>query len=105
MRSLVSWFVYNPVAANMLMILILFAGLLSALNIRVEGFPKIPADTIEVNVVQVGASAQQMHQSVTTSGQSPRWNKHNLLSLAHRYNDPAVHRVRPQQGQQSERQH
>jgi multidrug efflux pump subunit AcrB len=67
MRSLVSWFVHNPVAANMLMILILFAGLLSAFNIRVEGFPKIPADTIEVNVVQVGASAQQMHQSVTTS--------------------------------------
>jgi multidrug efflux pump subunit AcrB len=67
MRPIVSWFVYNPVAANMLMIMILFLGLLSAFHIRIEGFPKIPADTVEVSIVQIGASAQQMKESVTSS--------------------------------------
>lgn len=67
MRPIVTWFVHNPVAANMLMIVILFTGLLSALHIRIEGFPKIPADTVEVSIVQIGASALQMDESVTSS--------------------------------------
>ncbi len=67
MKALVRWFVANPVAANMLMLVILAFGLLSAWTMRIEGFPRIPPDTVEVSVVQVGASAQQVHQSVTQS--------------------------------------
>ncbi|WP_102796149.1 efflux RND transporter permease subunit [Bowmanella denitrificans] len=67
MKGLVRWFVANPVAANMLMLVILAFGLLSAWTMRIEGFPRIPPDTVEVSVVQIGASTQQVHQSITQS--------------------------------------
>lgn len=67
LHSLMGWFIRNPVAANIVMMLILFAGALSLWGIRIEGFPKIPPDTVEVSVIQIGASAEQVDQSVTRS--------------------------------------
>lgn len=67
MENLLNSFVRNPVAANMLMFLILAIGGVALVDMRIEGFPKIPPDTIEVTVVQIGASAQQVEESVTQS--------------------------------------
>ncbi|WP_409523616.1 efflux RND transporter permease subunit [Nitrincola sp. MINF-07-Sa-05] len=67
MKGLVRWFVLNPVAANMLMVTILVFGLLSAWAMRIEGFPRIPPDTVEVSVVQLGAGTEQVYQSITRS--------------------------------------
>lgn len=67
MHAIINWFIRNPVAANIVMFLILFAGAVSLWGIRIEGFPKIPPDTIEVSVVYIGASAEQTDQSVTRS--------------------------------------
>lgn len=67
MKGVVRWFVLNPVAANMLMVTILMFGLLSAWTMRIEGFPRIPPDTVEVSVVQIGAGTEQVYQSITRS--------------------------------------
>ena len=65
MRYMTRWFIDNPVAANLLMALILVAGLFTAYSIRIEGFPKLPADTIVVETVFVDASAVQVDEHIT----------------------------------------
>ena len=39
-KGLISWFTRNPVAANLVMILIFFSGALSLANISKEMFPR-----------------------------------------------------------------
>ena len=65
MQVLINWFIRNPVAANLLMLFILVAGGLSISNIRIEGFPKIPADSISIKVIYIGASAKQVSEAIT----------------------------------------
>ncbi|MCV6598001.1 MAG: efflux RND transporter permease subunit [Mangrovicoccus sp.] len=65
MQSLTAWFIRNPVAANLVMALILFLGLQTALSMRIEGFPRIPAETIEISTALPNATAAQIDQQVT----------------------------------------
>ncbi|MEM1190481.1 MAG: efflux RND transporter permease subunit [Pseudomonadota bacterium] len=65
MHALTGWFLRNPVAANLLMALILFLGVQTALTIRIEGFPRIPAETVEITVAYPNASAEQVAELVT----------------------------------------
>lgn len=65
MHYLSNWFTKNPVAANLMMILILVAGYLSFNSIRIEGFPKIAPDSVTISVAYPGASPEQVDQSVS----------------------------------------
>ncbi len=65
MHVLTGWFIRNPVAANLIMALILTAGAVSLWGIRIEGFPQLPPDTIELSVLHYGASAEQVDSSIT----------------------------------------
>ncbi|MEL7046481.1 MAG: efflux RND transporter permease subunit, partial [Pseudomonadota bacterium] len=65
MHAITGWFLRNPVAANLLMALILFLGVQTALTIRIEGFPRIPAETVEITVEYPNASAEQVAELVT----------------------------------------
>jgi multidrug efflux pump subunit AcrB len=51
-----AWFAGNHVAANLLMLLIICAGLLTILTIKVEFFPEMSLDWITVTVPYLGAS-------------------------------------------------
>ncbi len=64
MRGLVSWFVENHVAANLLMLFVLVAGVLSVFTIKVEIFPEVSEDMITVKVEYRGASPQEIEESV-----------------------------------------
>lgn len=61
----VAWFAGNPVAANLLMALILVAGVMTALNLRVEAFPPLPPNSVSVNVVYNSGSAKSSEEGVT----------------------------------------
>lgn len=64
MHAVTNWFIKNPVAANLMMLFILASGMLSLFNLRIEGFPKIPPDSIIVSALLPGASTNQMDSSV-----------------------------------------
>lgn len=66
MHALTSWFIRNPVAANLVMALILIWGAMSLWGIRIEGFPRVPPDTVSVSVVYPGATAEQVDRSITS---------------------------------------
>ena len=44
-RGLIGWFIANPVAANLLMLVLIVGGALSALNLRSQVFPTISPGT------------------------------------------------------------
>lgn len=65
MHFLTSWFIRNPVAANLMMMLILYLGVSTALNMRIEGFPRVPADSVLITINYPNASAAQVDELVT----------------------------------------
>ncbi len=66
MKRLIAWFAANSVAANLLMLFIIAAGLMSLSDIRKETFPSIPLDSVTVTVIYPGASPAEVEQSVCT---------------------------------------
>ncbi len=65
MHTLTSWFIRNPVAANLMMALILFLGVQTLLNIRIEGFPRIPPESVTIAIEFPDATAEQVDELVT----------------------------------------
>lgn len=65
MKWLSNWFIDNPVAANLLMVMILAGGLLSLETLRVESFPQIPPTRLTISVAYPGGTARQVDESIT----------------------------------------
>lgn len=65
MHAMTGWFIRNPVAANLMMALILFLGVMTVFTIRIEGFPRIPPDSIQITTEYNGATAEQVDELVT----------------------------------------
>jgi multidrug efflux pump subunit AcrB len=64
-NSLISWFIANPVAANLLMVVLLVGGSLSAYNLRSQVFPTISPGTVVVTVPFPGATPAEVEEGVT----------------------------------------
>ena len=64
MNGLIRWFSTNHVAANLLMVTIVAAGLMSAANIKQEVFPEITMDMVTVSVPYLGATPAEVEEAV-----------------------------------------
>ena len=65
MHSLIAWFVRNPVAANLLMLAIIFGGLYAVFKkIPLETFPAFERSTINVAGFYPGATPSEVEQGV-----------------------------------------
>ena len=65
MHASTAWFIRNPVAANLLMALILFLGVITTLSIRIEGFPRVPPESLVITTSYPGATAGQVDDLIT----------------------------------------
>lgn len=63
-NSLIAWFAGNPVAANLLMLLILGAGLVSVFSIEKRTLPDFETNTVSVTVPFPGAGPREVEQGV-----------------------------------------
>ncbi|EPP4135616.1 TPA: efflux RND transporter permease subunit [Vibrio vulnificus] len=63
-QGVIAWFVRNTVAANLLMLLILVAGISTLLNIRIEGFPQIPPNNVTIKVGYTSGSATSAEEGI-----------------------------------------
>ena len=63
MNGLIRWFATNHVAANLLMVVIMAAGLMSAMNIKQEVFPEVEMDIVSTQVTYPGASPAEVEQA------------------------------------------
>ena len=63
-KGLLAWFATNHVAANLLMFVIIIAGLLTIFNVKMEIFPEFSLDMITVTVPYRGASPADVEEGV-----------------------------------------
>ncbi|WP_404399557.1 efflux RND transporter permease subunit [Idiomarina seosinensis] len=63
-KGIIAWFANNPVAANLLMIVILVAGAMSVFSVRKQMFPEIEMNVISIQVPFPGAAPQEVEQGV-----------------------------------------
>ncbi len=64
MNGLISWWVRNSVAANLLMILIAVAGVASFMQVEREVFPSAKLDQVTVSVSWPGASPRDVEEQI-----------------------------------------
>ena len=64
MKGAIEWFARNPVAANLLMVLIVAAGFVTAFAIKKEVFPEFDLDQINITVLYLGASPAEVEEAV-----------------------------------------
>jgi multidrug efflux pump subunit AcrB len=64
MNRAIEWFVHNPVAANLLMLVMVVGGAMIAMSIRQEEFPAINPGAVRITVEYRGASPEEVEQSI-----------------------------------------
>lgn len=64
-RGLFAWFCRNPVAANMLVFLVLIVGFFKLRGTKQEVFPEVRLDMIAVTLVYPGASPDEIEKGLT----------------------------------------
>jgi len=60
----IAWMACNPIAANLLMVLLLGGGIWSAFTIQKEVFPQFLLDVVEVRVGYPGAAPEEVEQGI-----------------------------------------
>jgi multidrug efflux pump subunit AcrB len=63
-KGLIAWFANNPVAANLLMIIIIAVGLLSGLMIKRTMMPEFDIDMIQISMPYPGAAPEEVEQGI-----------------------------------------
>ncbi len=64
MNRIIAWFAQNGVAANLMMILIIAAGILTLGTIKLEVFPEMASDMITVTIPYPGAAPEEVEKGV-----------------------------------------
>ncbi|HIL81515.1 MAG TPA: efflux RND transporter permease subunit [Myxococcales bacterium] len=64
MRRAISWFAENSVAANLLMVIVLAAGIVGLPSIKQQTFPDIDVNLIQIGVPYLGASPSEVEEGV-----------------------------------------
>ena len=62
--GLIAYFARNPVAANLLMVLFIVGGIISAFQIPIQRFPQIDLRTVMVTVPSPGSSPQEVEEDI-----------------------------------------
>jgi len=63
-RAAIAWFARNPVAANLLMLVIVGCGLASLPRVRQEVFPEVRTEMITITVPYRGAAPEEVEEAV-----------------------------------------
>lgn len=63
-KGVIHWFLQNPVAANLLMVVILILGLTAFSSVRLESFPQLPSNFIIVTIPYEGGTPEEVEQGV-----------------------------------------
>ncbi len=64
MRTPITWFVKNPVATNLFMMIFLAGGFVSYLNLNQEEFPDIDFGIVQVSVSYLGATPDEAESAI-----------------------------------------
>lgn len=63
-RGVIAWMTGNPVAANLLMIIVMVGGLAAIAGMEKEVFPTFPTETVSITVPYPGSSPEEVEQGI-----------------------------------------
>ncbi len=63
-KGVIAWFAHNPVAANLLMLVIMVVGLGSAFGLQRAMFPAFDIELITISVPYPGAAREEVEKGV-----------------------------------------
>ncbi len=63
-KGIIAWFVYNPVAANLMMLFILFAGIVSYSMMTKRMTPDVQLNIVSISVPYLGAAPNEVEEGV-----------------------------------------
>jgi multidrug efflux pump subunit AcrB len=63
-KGFLAWMVHNPVAANLLMLILVIGGLIAAATITQEVFPEYDLDIVTVTVSYPGTSPEEVEEGI-----------------------------------------
>jgi len=64
MKGIVAWFAENHVTANLLMVFLLLAGVVTGLTMKLEVFPETSLDRISISMAYPGASPAEVEEAI-----------------------------------------
>jgi multidrug efflux pump subunit AcrB len=64
MSGVIEWFVRNPIAANLMMFVMVIGGLMILSSVRQEEFPAIEPEAVQITVEYRGASPEEIEESI-----------------------------------------
>lgn len=64
MNGMINWFARNPVAANLLALTVIVAGIVSTLNMKQEIFPEVDPRMVSVEIAYQGAAPEEVERGV-----------------------------------------
>ncbi len=64
LRGPLAWLAANPVAANLLMLVLLIGGWIIGSGVKQEVFPEFDADIVTIDIAYPGASPEEVEQGV-----------------------------------------
>jgi multidrug efflux pump subunit AcrB len=64
LSNIIAWFIRNPVASNLLMVVLLAGGLMALPTIRQEEFPSVDVDVVRISVEYPGAAPEEIEESL-----------------------------------------
>lgn len=63
-HGIISWFIANPVAANLLMVIVIILGIMQAASLQKESFPSMEPDSLSISVSYDSGSARQAEEGI-----------------------------------------
>lgn len=88
--GVIAWFVRNPVAANLLLLLVLLLGLFQAGQLRREAFPSLEADSLKIEVQYDSGSARQGEEGVAIKIEQQLQDVTGIKSISSESSDSSV---------------
>ncbi len=64
MRTPITWFIKNPVATNLLMMIFLAGGVISYLNLNQEEFPDVEFGIVQISVPYLGSTPDEAESAI-----------------------------------------
>lgn len=63
-KGVIAWMAYNPVAANLLLLVVMIAGLQALFGVTKEVFPSFPAEVLTITVPYPGSSPEEVEEGI-----------------------------------------
>ncbi|HEY9051556.1 MAG TPA: efflux RND transporter permease subunit, partial [Gammaproteobacteria bacterium] len=93
MNRMIAWFAENRVAANLMMLLIVVAGILSIPNTRKELIPNISLDMVNITVPYPGASPEEVERAICIRVEENIFDVEGIRKLTSRASEDACNVV------------